>query len=281
MSGGGGDSRITTDYVEYVKNAHQQLIWSTEAEVWSSLGASPYADFTDIDIDHAFFGVGFVLESFPSLYDMYGKFMAGLDVDALFNQMFLDTTTGPLITNLVAEHAAELSDDLEQVAIPRYETGMRDINAVMSSTFVIGRALMEGARTKAISKFDADLRYKVIPVVSERWGRHLDWNKNVVDMYANVLKLYVSARIDTKAQYYEFAGKSGLWNFTVLDNYRMAVAALHGANRQTSNVQGEPSQAVKALTGAAGGAATGYQVSGTWYGAVIGAVVGGAAGYLS
>lgn len=279
MGGGGGDSHVTTDYVQYIKDAHQALIWRIEDELDNSTGNSPFASYPGIDIDPGFFGIGFVLSSFPSLYDMFGKFMAGLDVDALYNQLFLDTTTGPLITNLTGEQAIELSDDVEQNILPRFEVGMRDINAVMSSTFVVGRSVIEATRIKALSKFDAELRYRLIPTITDRWAKHLDWNKNVIDIYANILKLFISAKIDTLAQYYEYAGKDGLWNFTILDNYRMAVAALHGANRVTSDVQGGPTQTQKVLGGAMSGAAVGTEIYAGW-GTAIGAVVGAAAGYF-
>ena len=49
---------------------------------------SPYLDYEGIAIEAAFFSAGYTIASFPSLYDMYGKFMAGLDVDTLFSQIF-------------------------------------------------------------------------------------------------------------------------------------------------------------------------------------------------
>ena len=279
--GGGGDTRneVTTRMAGYIEAAHQLLIWWVEAECQKRWDASPWQGFPFFDTDCAFFGLGYTLCSFPSLYDMYGKFMAGLDVDALYNQIFLDTTTGPLITNLVGEQAVELSDDLEQIALPRFETGLRDLNSVMSSSFVIGKALVEVGRTKALSKFDADLRYRLIPVVSERWSKHLDWNKNVIEVYANLLKLYISARMDTDNQYMDYRAKDYLWNMTLFDNYRLAIGAVTGGSRTTSDVVGGPSQTQRTIGGAMTGAAIGTEIS-PGYGTAIGAVVGAAAGYF-
>lgn len=278
--GGGGDTKneVTTRLSGFIESAHQQLIWYMEDNITRNFDQSPY-DFPAYDIECAFFGYGFTLCSFPSLYDMYGKFMAGLDVDALYNQLFLDTTTGPLISNLVSEQAIELSDDLEQIALPRFETGLRDLNAVMSSSFVIGKALVEVGRTKALSRFDADLRYKLIPVVTERWGKHLDWNKNVVEMYAHILKFFISSRMDTDNQYVDYRAKKYLWNYTLLDNYRLAIGATSGGSRVTSDALGGPSQTQKTIGGAMTGAAIGTEIS-PGYGTAIGAVVGAAAGYF-
>jgi hypothetical protein len=280
MGGGGNqDVKTTVRHAEYLEAAHQALLWHIENQFDDWIDNSAYAGFVPVDLDPAFFGIGFIISSFPSLYDMYGKFMAGLDVDALYNQIFLDTTTGPLITNLVGEQAIELADDLETNILPRYETGMRDINAVMSSTYAVGKALIENTRIKALSKYDAELRYRLIPTAGERWGKHLDWNKNVVEVYGNLLKLYVSARIDVDNQFYDFKAKNSLWNFTVFENYRLAIGTLTGATRTSSDGLGGPTQGQKALAGAMSGAAIGTEINAGW-GTAIGAVVGAAAGYF-
>lgn len=279
--GGGGDTKneVTTRQSQFIQDAHQQLLWFVETEVRAKLDNSPFAGFPFFDTDCAFFGLGFTLCSFPSLYDMFGKFMAGLDVDALYNQIFLDTTTGPLITNLTGEQAVELADDLEQNTLPRFEVGMRDINAVMSSTFIVGKALIETGRTKALSKFDAELRYRLIPEAGERWRAHLNWNKGVVELYGQLLKLYISANLDTNNQFMDYRAKDFLWNMTLFDNYRLAVGATAGGSRTTSDVVGGPSQTQRTIGGAMTGAAIGTEINAGW-GTAIGAVVGAAAGYF-
>ena len=55
---------------------------------------------------------------------------------------------------------AIVSDQLTSDILPRFEAGMRDINAVQSSAFVIGRAVIEGMGQRDVTKFDSDLRYK-------------------------------------------------------------------------------------------------------------------------
>ena len=57
-------------------------------------------------------------------------------------------------------HRAVLNDQLLSDVLPRFEAGMRDINAVQSSAFVIGQAIIEGMGDRDVAKFDADLRYK-------------------------------------------------------------------------------------------------------------------------
>jgi len=47
---------------------------------------------------------------------------------------------------------------LETVSIPRFQVGMRDEGSVYSSSFVIGKAIIEEARNVDIAKFQSDLR---------------------------------------------------------------------------------------------------------------------------
>jgi len=283
MSHGGGSSTNTVvEIPEYLRSAHQQFIADIRSEVAATRNASPYSDYPVIDVDVAFFGTGYILKSFPPLYDMYGKFMAGLDVEALFKQEFKDTVDNDIITDLVHSQATELSNDLENEVIPRYETGMRDINAVMSGTFVIGKAMLERKRIQELSKFSAELKYRMIPVAVDRWKTILEWNKQLVITYSEIIKLYFSAAIDIDSHNYEMKAKNILWPFTVLDFERAAIgAATVGGNTRTE-VAGA-STAQRMIGGAMSGAAMGGMAAGaiTGLSAATGMIGGGVLGLAS
>lgn len=274
-SGGGGDSTTTIRYAPYVEEKHKSFLDAVAGHRTSLTDDSPFVDYEDIEVEAAFFGAGYTISSFPSLYDMYGKFMAGLDIDVLYSQMFEDTVNAPEINNLVAAEATLLDDDIEANVLPSYLVGMRDTNSVMSSTFIIGKALIKDTRVKAIEKFSAELKYRMIPVVSDRWKVHLGWNKDVVMNYAEIMKLYYSAKMDINDANYGMSAKDKLWPFTVLDYERACLGALQGATKTTSEVAGA-SQSQKAIAGALSGAAMGTTVGG-----VPGAVAGGALGFAS
>lgn len=279
---GGGDSgnkTTTVRFAPYIEEHHQSFLNIVAAERDTVLHDSPFTGYVPIDVDSGFFGVGYILSSFPSLYDMYGKFMAGLDIEVLFGQILEDSVNATAIDNLVSAHAAELSDDIEQVADPRFTTGMRDMNAVMSSSFVIGRAIMETQRTKAISKFSAEARYKMIMVAADRFKTHLDWNKNVVHIYAEIMKLYIAGKMDMDNHSMEILAKHKLWPFTVLSHNRSAIGALTGAQDVSEDVKGA-SKTQKAIGGALSGAAAGYMAGG-YVGAIVGGVIGLAGGLMS
>lgn len=293
MGGGGksggssGDSTTTVRYAPYLEAHHQEILelYKTYSNEVLALD-SPYVDYDPVAYEAAFFGAGYVLSDFPSIFDMFGKFMAGLDIDTLFTQIFDDTINSTAINNRVSAHADELEDDIIENANPRFVTGLRDINSVLSSSFVVGKAMMEVGRTRALSKYDATLRHSAMPLATERWGRHLAWNSDVPKAYADFVKFYFLSKVDLDNHNFEVAAKNALWPFTVLDYRRIAVGTLNGARDSSTDVAGA-SKTQKALGGALSGAAAGAMIGaqegsvGGWWGAAIGGVVGGLAGLLS
>jgi len=284
---GGSSSKSKTyiRYAGYVEENHEEFLNAVAAFRVGATGRSPFADYNSDFLESqntlfesAFFGAGYYISSFPSLYDMYGKFMAGLDIDSLYDQMFEDTVNAPEVSNLVSAEAALYDDDINTNVLPRFLAGMRDINAVQSSSFVIGRSIIEDSRVKAVSKFSAELKYKLIPVATERWKAHLEWNKGVVLTYAELTKLYFAAKMDVVGFNYEMAVKDILWPFTVLDYERAALGALQGAAKTTSDVAGS-STAGKAIGGALGGAAAGAMM--TPGAPLVGGAIGGVLGLAS
>lgn len=248
MGFGGGNSSSgssATRYAPYLESIHQDFLTSLRTDVdmlyhntprWTS----PYSNHVFAEVEDAFFGAGYTIASFPSLYDMYGKFMAGLDIEALYGQIFEDTVNSPQINNLVAAEGALIDDEININSIPRLETGMRDINSVMSSTFITSKALIEEARTKSISKFSADLKYRMIPLAQDRWAKHLDWNRNIVALYGDIMKLYYASKTEVNESDYSFAARDLLWPFTVYEYERAAIGTLQGAVTTKTNQKENP-----------------------------------------
>jgi hypothetical protein len=284
MSGGGGSDSTETKitYADYVQNHHDAFLNQVAWYALDRKDLSPFASYEDIIVDDAFFGAGYLISSFPSLYDMYGKFMAGLDIEVLWTQLFEDTVNSPVVDALISAESDLMDDDIDANSMPRLQTGMRDINAIMASSYVVGRAIIEDARVKARAKYSAELRYRLIPVAQDRWQAHLTWNQNVVGVYAELMKFYYSAKTDVDDVNYSMAAKDALWPFTVFDFERAALGALQGAMNTKTDVAGA-STAKRTISGALSGAAMGAMAykSNPGYGAAIGAVVGGIAGALN
>jgi hypothetical protein len=229
-----GASTTMIRYAPYIETMHQAFVTKLQAEESAAVDASPYANYTELAFENAFFGSGFILDSYPALYDMFGKFMAGLDIDSLFDEIFTDTTTGPIIQNIIAQEADLLDDDITERELPRFETGMRDMNAVMSSSFVTGRSLIETARLKALARFSADLQRSLIPVATERWRAHLEWNKVVITQYADILKFYIQSKVSIDTHNLDIEAKSAVWPFTILEYERAAIGTMNQPQQTSS-----------------------------------------------
>jgi hypothetical protein len=277
-SSGSGSTKTTIRYAAYIEENHAIFLDRMAAYTLSIAATSPFTGYTDVEVEDAFFGSGYTIASFPSLYDMYGKFMAGLDVEVIWRQDFEDTVDCAEVANLVSSEASRLDDDIEANVLPRFETGMRDMNAVMGSSFVVGRSLIEAERVKQIERFSAELKYRLIPVAQARWSDHLKWNQSTIQTYMEIMKLYYAAKQDIDETNYTMDVKDKLWPFTVMDFERAALGALQGATTQKSSVSGA-STAAKAISGLMGGMAMGAQ-TGTPWGAAAGGALGLAASFL-
>lgn len=285
--GGGGGSPVSINYIRYapyIESRHQTLLSNYALYRAEKISESPFEDFTKVPVEDAFFGSGYIISSFPSLFDMFGKFMAGLDIETLYDQTFEEVVNAPVVNELILAEAALMDDDIESNTLPRFQIGMRDANAVMTSSFVIGKALIEDARIKSLSKFSAQLKTQMIPYAVDKWKTHLEWNKNVVTIYAELMKFYFMSKMDVENFNYENITKNILWPFTVLEYERVAVGTLQGATTSASKgPEGGPSTGQKVLGSAMSGAAVGAMIfpEAAPVAAGIGAVVGGIGGLLS
>ncbi len=279
-----GYSTTTIRYAPYLENAHKEFLTLVATKRASLISSSPFSGFSNIEVDSGFFGSGYIISSFPSLYDMYGKFMAGLDIDVLFSQTFTDVVNSSEVADLASAEAALMDADIAANILPRFQVGMRDINSVMASTYVVGTSLIEDARVKALEKFRTALRFQLIPVAVDKWKTHLAWNESVIKTYAEVMKLYFSAKLDLTEFNYTMQTKNTLWPFTVLEFERAALGVLQGAYSSATkgSTAGEPSTMQKALSGALSGAAAGMMIPGAGpVGGVVGGLLGLAGGLFS
>lgn len=294
--GGSGDSEQTIRYAPYLETAHSQLLnhEGSDTPIISfvdafnaAVNSSPYGGYEIIDIDEGFFGMRtddpsltYEIKNYPSLWDMFGKFLAGLDVHDLWGQIYSDVVNGSEIENAIAAQAVDVQDSIDTAIMPKFLAGMRDINSVMSSTFVIGKAIIQDAHVREINKFATQMRVHAIDVSADLWTKHLEWNRSVIDIYSKVFELYYKARIDMDRVNLEYQAKDEMWNVNLFENARAILGAMAGSAATTSG--NEPSQLQKSLGGVMGGAAMGAMITpgAPMIGAGIGAVLGLASSFL-
>jgi hypothetical protein len=239
-SGGGGGETIIR-YAPYIEDHHAVFLQESYDKGEAVLNNNPYDNFTDVDVDSGFFGTGYVLASFPGLYDIFGKFMAGLDIEALWNEIYNSTLNSAAVSDLISAQSTSLSDQMTQDQLPKFQLGLRDMNAVMTSSYVIGKALLLDQQTKELNKFAKELRFRMIDTAQDRWKTHLQWNMNVASNYANMVKTYFGVKHAMTQLNYEIAAKNAIWPMTVLDYEKANLGALQGATSTKTSESGQSS----------------------------------------
>lgn len=272
MSSGGSSDKITIRYASYVESHHHSFLHEIEKVREATIDDSPLSTYTFIDADEAFLA-GYILSDFSSLYDMFGKFMAGLDICDLFQDAFRDLLTPAEIdVNRKAERKL-ISIDITTKLIPNFVRSMRDLNAVTSSSFIIGKTLIEQRGVKTLAEFGANLRYSMIPLIAGKWTAALNSQKTVIVDYAFTMKNYISSKMLVDEVNYRKLSENFLWPFTVLEYERAAVAAMQATKEIEKQLK--RSNLSKGLL-VASYTMTGAQIGSYFppYGTIIGGIVG-------
>ena len=198
----------------------------------------------------------------------------------LWAQVYNDIVYGPELAAAVSAQAAILQDEIDVTVMPKFLAGMRDINSVQSTTFVIGKAnIIDDSHIKAVNKFAAQIRLHALNISNEQWGKHLSWNEAVIRTYHEMFKLYYTSKQDIDRLNLEYQAKDAMWNINLFENARGILSAMSGSAATAG--QNEPSQIQKSVGGAMTGAAAGYMVSGgNPVGALIGGIIGLAASFF-
>lgn len=304
MGGGGGSgnstSRTYIRYNEEIEDKHEWLLEVGEFYLNSvSLNYNPYTlvgssdpwtrDAVDTDdINDLIYGAGYGMSSFSSMFDMFGDYMSGVDLRYLFSQSLDDAENASIISAMTNAHGELLSDDLEQVILPRFRSGMRDIGAVQSSTFVVGESIIEQGRLKKLAEFDAKARYAMIEVGLNFFIKRIAFNTQLVSTYLDIIKFALATELEVSSYNYEIRAKCALWPWTIIAQHRAAIGAMQaGIPTNTSAESAGSSRGQAIMGGAMSGAATGAMIGsivpgiGTGIGAVAGGVIGGIGGMLS
>jgi hypothetical protein len=250
----------TVRYPPYLETAHKNFLTDIKKNSTIVMADSPYSEFEALSVDDTFLLSGYTISSFPALYDMFGKFMAGLDLEILFDDVLDSLTNSDIIDSLVSSKSDMLDDQVEDDILANFSIGMRDIDAIETSSFVIGKAIIEQTKIEKISKFDSEIRYNMFPSVLKTYTNRLNWNKNVISHYMQIIKSFYDIRLDVENFNYEKLFKDRLWPYDVMEYERSAIGVLTGAgssSTKTKQDDGENNILGSALSGASAGAMTG------------------------
>jgi len=271
-------------YAPYIEEKHTNLL-GTYADVRADIiNDSPYTSYTDQDVISSMFGAGYAIADFPALYNMYGKFMSGYDLESLWDRTFNEQVQMSEVDEAIAATIDVTDDVLISNDIPEFKLAMRDINGVSSSSFVINKASIECSRTKQLAAISAEAKFKLFPDNSAKYNAVLNWQKGTTDTYAVLMKLYYMTAMKGVGADSKFVTANTLWPFTVLDFERAALGtmnqargynktAIDGGMRKRSDLSKALFIASWTVNGAVVGSNFGPPV-GTAFGAVVGFCIG-------
>jgi hypothetical protein len=343
MGSGSSSSSSGTDYgpvVEWVVALVPDFL--TERDTWSQTTYNPY----DVAFGHTsrhaydpdFYLDGMLAALNAFVATLVGFHSAGVDIDDVSAQAVLwaaevtawDTTTlweafidaantkltATLLdtTAIAAEAEAAstiLQDDLELTSLARFEAGMRNINAVQSSAFVIGSAMLQSVKDKQVAKLTADLtldswsvknqgvlefgkvglnadiqaidaRAKLTTQLMQFYCQGEEFKRLVTNSIVEALRISIVAKKEETDKQIEIDRAYAQWRWDLLQYVINLLAAGHGGGGSAVGASG-PGATQSAIggtmSGAAAGAGIGLMVGGP-AGAATGAVIGGAVGLV-
>jgi hypothetical protein len=247
-SSGGGGSSGKVDYPDYMKNWHRPAICSswdidgvpTELLSVSLTGAmnealdgpSPYAGFVGIDAEDVMLGSGKVITDFTAPYDILATYSALVLVDlitlyrATNPVSALATSVDAMIDAIVVAEGALLDSDINQNTLPQFQAGLRDVNAVMASAFVVGEGIIWAQKAKALAKADAVLRFDgyktqidltlhAEELTLRQAVAHAEVQRTITALAGDYAKLYTTMRVDLDNNNLEILAKDALWDVKV------------------------------------------------------------------
>jgi hypothetical protein len=296
-SGGGASGKI--GYPTYMEGVHYQWLTLTGTDVIelsmagamnNALGNSPFTALVAYDPDADISAYTTIMTDFKSLIGLISE---TVDWAALLSQA--DTSLIGLadarVIDSVNDYADIIDDNITVKVLPRFRRGMQDINAVMSSAFVIGEAVIESFRDRDVAKYTTDIALKfesdklqaveqMMKIMLQRYAWEEAYMKTAIEAY----RIKIVAKKEEVDQNATLEEADARWDLEVFQYGSNLMAAPGGAAVMTHNkgVNKTASTIGGGVSGAAAGAMVGasYGGYGGYYGAAIGAVLGGVAGYL-
>ena len=286
--GGGGGGAGVVDYPAHMKTWHNMALDHTGVDTLTSsmtdimnvaIGSDPYTGEAAYVPDTE---LAAMLASVSDLDTLVTLLSSGTGLDAIIADVLSDSR----IDNAVDEYSLDLGDRLTSEVLPRFEAGMRDINAVVSSAFAIGRGIIEDGQTRQVAGYSAGLHAKA-------WGDDalqlialkLEFQKVLSQMTVEANRIKIVAKKEEVDVNLEIDEASATWDLGVFQ-YGANLMASIGGGTMVPGAMKKKSQTSSAIgggmMGAAAGALVGAKIGSGYgvYGAVIGGVLGAASTFL-
>jgi len=292
--GGSGGSSGAVSHSAYLETVHNDWLDDTGTDTITSsmttimnaaLGNSPWTGQGAYDPDAA-------IANYEAAITAFAAMLAGIvdttDWAALYNQAVL-SIDGVEDAEIVADVTAfgnELDDQIATTTLPRFQRGMQNINAVVSSAFALGESNIEGFRDRDVAKHSSGLR---ISAIAQRGQLHLEASKQMLqlmlqrfsfeDGYVKTVieanRIKIVAKKEENDVDMQIDENDAVWDLEVFKHGSNLMAGIGGGTA----LGARPSTAQSAIGGALSGAAAGAMIAGP-SGAIVGGILGAASAFL-
>jgi hypothetical protein len=256
-----------------------------------ALTTNPFTGLTPYDPTNDVTAMGTAISTFQTL-------VTAIDPHTLYDTYHnaavaqIDATIAPdsYIAARALAHGNALDTELNMKVIPRFNAGMRDINGVQTSTFVIGRALIELDRNDKVDKFIIDMRYQADAKRAELiqsataemiriYLQKMEYERTIEAATIEKIRLGIAAEQDYQTELKALAADLARWPLEVFKYGGNMLAAIAGGT--TSSVPVDGSKTARIIGSGLAGAVAGAQIAAATAGSGssgIGAIIGGIAG---
>ena len=291
----------TVDFPSYMKDVHNDWLDHTGVDnVTSSVvdrinaATSPYSGVTPNNPATELNAIDTAVSAFSSLFIGYNSEVEWEEaITAVEGHMAtLDLFSDAHIAALVDAFADVQDDQINNVVLPRFQAGLRNVNAVLSSSFVLGQAVIVGMRDRDVAKFQAEVREKlellrpdfvgkVVDSIMRQDMTKLEMRKLLLHYQMEAQRLRIVAEKEYADGVVAIAVGNAKWPFEVFQMSANILGSIGGGTAVYGDSAKGPSTLQSALAGAISGAALGMQIGGGgWASAAIGGGLGLALGGL-
>jgi hypothetical protein len=290
MGGGASQPTGSDAFPWYVNQGHEYLLGlsrSATGTAWYIAAHHPFSKGVDqeasanknqplqlVNPKNSMLGSGNTIATYTSVFEMFKDKVADTNLTSLWTTILADTLTGDPMSDDYAAELALLNSEVDSTSLPKINAGMRDINAVLSSSFIYNKTLIEAEKLKALEKYSTTIKMRALEVAMNRYKMELDWKQSATRLNADLWKFYWISYHEFISTQSEFYKNFETWRLIMLDHLRAHLAASRGGTLPAAGAQASTGQ--KALSGALAGASVGAVGGPT--GAAVGAVIGGIAG---
>ena len=291
--GGGGGGSGQVSYPTYMETMHSTWLTDVDGYINTAVtGGSPYvsavAYVPDSDLatmDSAIAAFNTVVDTLSAAAD-YATYS-----DAVLAQVDNNVVSTTYIDANIAAYAAVLDSDYDDL-VAKLQSGMRDIGAGMTSSFVIAQTDLYAKKERDLTEFGKRLYIEAerqrnemithgVNMVFQAHTQRVQFEGDVARLIADANRIRIVAKGEETRENYEYDELDARWDLEMTGYASAMMASIGGGVATTPRAGMSKTQSM--LSGALSGAAMGGMIAGASAGAIGGPVgigVGAAIGLL-